>query len=88
MFNQLDHIIQLLQGISWILLTAFCAFFGYAATRWVGNTFFPERNVIINRYHNQKLIHSFKIDIKSAEPLVEQLRKISKDEKYGKSISS
>lgn len=80
MSTNLHHIIQILQGLSWIPLTAFCAAFGWAALRWIGNTFFPKRYVTLNRYHNGKLISSVKIDVKSAEPLVEQLRKVSEAE--------
>ncbi|WP_147196005.1 hypothetical protein [Pantoea sp. CCBC3-3-1] len=81
MFTNLPHMIQFIQGLSWIPLTAFCAVFGYAAVRWIGNTFFPERYVTLNRYHNDRLISSVQIDVKSAEPLVEQLRKIREAER-------
>lgn len=81
MFTNLPHLIQILQGISWIPFTALCAVFGYAAVRWIGNTFFPERYVTLKRFHNDKLISTVQIDVKSAETLVEQLRKIREAER-------
>lgn len=81
MFTNLSYLIQILQGFSWIPLTAFFAVFGYAAVRWIGNTFFPERFVTLNRYHNDRLISTVQIDVKTAEPLVEQLRKIGEAER-------
>ncbi len=77
-------LIHLFQIISWFLFTVLCAVFGYAATRWISSTYFPERFITLNRYHNNKLISSHKIDLQSAEPLVQQFREAQKDVNSGR----
>lgn len=86
MIADLNYLIDFVQKISWIPFTVFCFFFGFAAVRWIGNTFFPERSVTLNRYHEDKLIASYEIDLRSAETLVSQLRK-TKNDKGGRNDS-
>lgn len=76
-------LVLILQEASLFVLTVLCIFFGYAAFRWVLNTYFPERFITINRYHNDELISSHKIDLKTAEPLVRQLRTMQKEGRNG-----
>lgn len=76
-------LIHYFQEVSWYLLTGMCIVFGYVITRWVLNTYFPERFMTINHYHNDKLVSSRKVDLKSEEPLVRQLRKLNNGGKNG-----
>lgn len=76
-------LIRYFQEVSWYLFTGMCIVFGYAATRWVLNTYFPERFMTINHYHNDKLVSSHKVDLKAEEPLVRQLRKLHKEGRNG-----
>ncbi|MBA0190052.1 hypothetical protein [Pectobacterium odoriferum] len=76
-------LIHYLQEMSWYLLTGMFIVFGYAATRWVLNKYFPARLMTINHYHNDKLISSHEVDLKSEEPLVRQLRKLHKGGENG-----
>lgn len=71
-------LVHYFQEVSWYIFTGMCIVFGYAGVRWVLNTYFPERFMIINHYHNDELISSHKVDLKAEEPLVRQLRELQK----------
>ncbi|KJO32783.1 hypothetical protein SR86_12450 [Enterobacter hormaechei subsp. xiangfangensis] len=71
-------LVHYFQEVSWYIFTGMCIVFGYAGTRWFLNTYFPERFMIINRYHNDELVSSHKVDLKAEEPLVRQLRELQK----------
>lgn len=69
-----DKIIHIFQEVSWWMLTGMCMILIYTVIRWMLNTYFPHRFVVINHFHNQKLVVSHKIDLKSSELLVNQLK--------------
>ncbi|ATC78642.1 hypothetical protein R2242_08255 [Proteus mirabilis] len=69
-----DKIIHIVQDASWLVLTSMCMILIYTVVRWVLSTYFPHRFVIINHFHNNKLVVSHKIDLKSSELLVNQLK--------------
>lgn len=77
------NLIHYFQEVSLYLFTGMCMIFGFAATRWILNTYFPERFMTINHYHNDKLVSSHKVDLQAEEPLVRQLRKLHKGRKNG-----
>ena len=77
------ELIHYIQEVSLCVFTGLCIVFGYAATRWCLNTYFPERYMTINHFHNDELISSQKVDLKNEEPLVRQLRKIRKEKISG-----
>lgn len=72
------ELVHYIQEVSWYILVGFCIIFGYAGTRWCLNTYFPERFMTINHYHNNELVSSHKVDLEDEEPLVRQLRAIQK----------
>lgn len=76
----INNIIYIIQEASWLVLTGLGMIFVYTLTRWTLNTYFPHRYVRVNFIHNKKLVSSHEIDLKSAEPLIEQLRRLSKRE--------
>lgn len=73
----------LFQEASWYVFSVLCVVFGYAAMKWLINTYLPERYITINHYHNDDLVSSHKIDLQSVEPLVKQLRRIQEGGKNG-----
>ena len=76
-------LVHYFQEVCWYLFTGMCIIFGYAAVRWVLNTYFPDRFMTINHYHNDVLVSSHKVDLKDAEPLVRQLRNLQKRNENG-----
>lgn len=70
--------INLFTILCWVSFTTFSFIFGYASFRWILNLVWPVRFMTINHYHNDELIKTSKVDLKSGTPLVTQLRKMRK----------
>ncbi|OWG40685.1 hypothetical protein CCE24_25805 [Escherichia coli] len=71
-------LVHVVFALCWVAFICFVGAFSYTFFKWLIYNIWPLKTVTVNHYHNGILIESRTLDLSSEEPLVRQLKKLTR----------